>query len=125
MKPGISRRAVLAGAVGAVATVAAGGLAGPPVVDRLARRFADRGPVGVVPDAPAGQIRFEQVRSVARGREVGFWTAVPHGHGRGKGLPVCLILHGASSTTADFSEIGLARFLTAAVRGGVPPFVLA
>ena len=50
---------------------------------------------------------------------------MPAGVGAGAGLPVCLVLHGASATTADFSRFGLARFLTAAVRAGVPPFVLA
>jgi S-formylglutathione hydrolase FrmB len=50
---------------------------------------------------------------------------VPDGEGDGAGLPVCLILHGASATTADYTRFGFARFLTAAVRDGVPPFVLA
>jgi S-formylglutathione hydrolase FrmB len=34
------------------------------------------------------------------------------------------VLHGASATTADYQRFGLGRFLTAAVRAGVPPFVL-
>ena len=79
----------------------------------------------MIPDVPEGEVRLERVQSDARSREVGFWTAVPAGHGSGAGLPVCLLLHGASATTGDFDRFGFARFLTAAVRNGVPPFVLA
>ena len=70
-------------------------------------------------------MRLEQVRSTARGRDVGLWTAVPAGSGDGAGLPVCLLLHGGSATTADFSRFGYGRFLTAAVEAGAPAFVLA
>jgi pimeloyl-ACP methyl ester carboxylesterase len=79
----------------------------------------------VVPDVPAGDERLETRRSAARGRVVDFYTAVPDGHGDGRGLPVCLVLHGGSKTAADFPALGLARFLTQAVRAGAPPFVLA
>ena len=79
----------------------------------------------VVPAAPAGDERLEQRWSAARGRAVGFYTAVPAGFGTGRGLPVCLVLHGGSKTTADFAALGLGRFLTDAVRRGAPPFVLA
>src|SRR5689334_11361517 len=82
-------------------------------------------PEPVVPAAPAGVERLEQRPSRARGRTVGFYTAVPAGFGSGRGLPVCLILHGGSKTTADFAALGLGRFLTDAVRRGAPPFVLA
>jgi pimeloyl-ACP methyl ester carboxylesterase len=77
------------------------------------------------PDAPAGDERVEQRRSSARGRDVDFYTAVPDGHGTGRGLPVCLVLHGGSTTAADFPRLGLGRFLTDAVRRGAAPFVLA
>jgi pimeloyl-ACP methyl ester carboxylesterase len=78
-----------------------------------------------IPTAPAGRVRLEQVRSTARGRTVGLFTAVPAGHGDGAGLPVCLILHGASATTADYEAFGFGPFLSAAVLAGAPPFVLA
>ena len=115
---------MLLGGIGALGLAATGATAYTydPVARRLGLQEAVGGPV---PDAPEGVIRLETVPSRARGREVGFWTAVPAGHGDGKGLPVCLVLHGASATTADFSEFGLGRFLTAAVQAGVPPFVLA
>lgn len=116
------RRALLLGAGGLL--VGAAAVAGP---DRL--RPADGRPAAVpgagIPAAPEGLVRLETVRSDARGREVGLWTAVAAGSGDGTGLPVCLVLHGASATTADFSAFGLARFLSAAAAAGVPPFVLA
>jgi hypothetical protein len=105
----------------AVGVVAAAG----PLRARLERRLADPGPDGVVPAAPEGLVRSETVRSRFRSRDVGLWTAVPHGHGTGAGLPVCAVLHGASATTADFGRFGFARFLTAAVAAGAEPFVLA
>ncbi|WP_308120933.1 alpha/beta hydrolase-fold protein [Paractinoplanes bogorensis] len=72
-----------------------------------------------------GDERLERRDSATRGKLVDFYTAVPAGHGSGRGLPVCLVLHGASKTAADFPALGLGRFLTDAVRRGRPPFVLA
>jgi S-formylglutathione hydrolase FrmB len=124
----VSRRTLLVagGATGVVvvagAAAAAAGVV--PVPTRVRRLFADDGP-GPVPDAPEGVVRLERVESAARGRAVGLWTAVPHGYGDGAALPVCLVLHGASATTADYSRFGLGRFLTAAVVAGSAPFVLA
>jgi hypothetical protein len=109
------RRRILLGAAGAAA--AAAGLAG------YRHRTADAEPI--VPAAPAGVERLEQRWSRMRGRTVDFYTAVPYGYGTGRGLPVCLILHGGSKRPADFAALGLGRFLTDAVRRGAPPFVLA
>ena len=89
-------------------------------------RMRDSGNVPVVlPSAPPGEERVERRHSAARGRDVDFYTAVPDGHGDGRGLPVCLVLHGGSKRPADFAEVGLGRFLTDAVRRGGEPFVLA
>jgi dienelactone hydrolase len=55
----------------------------------------------------------------------GFYTAVPAGYGDGRGLPVCLILHGASKRPPDYAGMGFGGFLTEAVRRGGAPFVLA
>jgi predicted esterase len=79
----------------------------------------------LVPDVPLGDERLEQRASAARGRTVDFYTAVPAGHGDGRGLPVCLVLHGSSATAADYSAFGFGRFLSDAARRAVPPFVLA
>lgn len=122
-----SRRSFLlgAGATVGAAAVAAVGLSGRgPFPDPLGLRDDGELP-GPVPDAPVGVERVEQRRSEARGAEVDFYTAVPEGHGDGRGLPVCLVLHGASATAADFDDFGFGRFLTDAVRRGAEPFVLA
>ena len=85
----------------------------------------DRDPAMVVPTATAGEERVTRQHSAARGRDVDFYTAVPDGYGDGRGLPVCLILHGGSKRPADFAALGLGRFLTEAVQRGGAPFVLA
>ena len=36
-----------------------------------------------------------------------------------------VVLHGASASARDLRTFGLGRFVTAAVRAGTPPFVLA
>lgn len=123
----VGRRALLWGGAGAVGLAAAGGgaLAYDPAGRRLRRALGDDGPAGAAPpEDPEGVVRLVTVRSAARSRDLGLWTAVPAGLGDGAGLPVCLVLHGASATTADFSRFGLGRFLTAAARAGVPPFAL-
>jgi predicted esterase len=125
----LSRRAFIVGGVAAAGTVAVGGVAVATghahVPDRVRRMLDDEGPDGVIPNEPAGVVTHTTVHSAARGRDVGFWTAVPAGYGAGAGLPVCLILHGATATTADYTKFGFPQFLTAAVRAGSPPFVLA
>lgn len=107
------RRTLLAGAATAGVTALVAGYHRDPGADP------------VIPAAPAGDERVERRWSRMRGRTVDFYTAVPDGHGDGRGLPVCLVLHGASATAADFPRFGLGRFLTDAVRRGAPPFVLA
>jgi len=117
----IPRRAFLVG--GAAAVLGAGGLLAAGVIPVGSPAGSD-GP-GPIPDAPAGDERVEQRHSEVRGRDVDFYTAVPADHGDGRGLPVCLILHGASATAADYPRFGFGRFLTDAVRRGAAPFVLA
>jgi predicted peptidase len=109
------RRRTLLGAAGAIALMAA--VAG--------YRHREPGFDPVVPAVPTGDERVERRWSRMRGTTVDYYTAVPAGHGDGRGLPVCLILHGASATAADFPRLGFGRFLTDAVRRGAPPFVLA
>ena len=75
--------------------------------------------------AAAGDERVEKKDSVSRGKSVDFYTAVPAGHGDGKGLPVCIVLHGASKRPPDFPKLGFGRTLSRAVEKGTPPFVLA
>jgi len=77
-----------------------------------------------VPDAAEGEVRLERVSSQTMGA-VDLFTAVPAGYGDGAGLPVVVVLHGASATAARLQGLGLGRFVTAAVEAGTPPFVLA
>ena len=110
------RRTLLAGA-------GIGTAAGVLGLGALRQRFPSAEPV--VPDAPLGDERLEQRRSAARGIRVDYYTAVPAGHGDGRGLPVLLVLHGGSKTAADFPALGLGRFATDSVRRGNAPVVLA
>jgi S-formylglutathione hydrolase FrmB len=114
-----TRRAVLvasAGLTGAALTAAVGWRAGSSLVTN---------PEPWVPDDPEGVVRLERIRSIAMGGDVDLFTAVPHGFGDGNGLPVVVVLHGASASARELREFGLGRFVTAAVRAGTPPFVLA
>lgn len=120
----VSRRRLVGGITGAVAAYGLGAASWALTGDTVTRRLGGEG-TPFVPDAPEGAVRLERIRSKARGREVGLFTAVPAGHGDGAGLPVCLVMHGASATTADFRGFGLPRFLSAAVAAGARPFVLA
>ncbi|MEW6471744.1 MAG: alpha/beta hydrolase-fold protein [Actinomycetota bacterium] len=113
----MSRRSFLLGVGAGGAAIVAGGVA-------LKSRGDGESP-GPVPEAPVGDERVERRTSAARGKDVDFYTAVPAGHGDGKGLPVCLVLHGSSATAAEFDDFGFGRFLTDAVQRGAPPFVLA
>jgi predicted esterase len=76
-----------------------------------------------IPDVAEGEVRLERVSSQAMG-ELDLFTAVPAGHGDGAGLPVVVVLHGSSASAAQLRGFGLARFVTAAVEAGTPPFVL-
>jgi hypothetical protein len=112
----------------ALAGVAAAGATGwevaPYSVTSRVRNHLGLTPDPFVPDAPEGQVRLERVTSEHLG-EIDLFTAVPAGHGAGAGLPVIVVLHGSSASAAAFQAFGLARFVTAAVQAGAPPFVLA
>ena len=77
-----------------------------------------------VPDADEGEVRRRDGVLGGDGRRGRTFTAVPAGHGNGAGLPVVVVLHGASATVDEFGEFGFPQFVTAAVEAGAPPFVL-
>lgn len=124
----VSRRALITGGIGVAAL---GGLAWGaregvlPLPGPIARRLADQGPDGVIPSVPPGRQTVTTMHSEARGRDVSFYTAVPDGYGDGHGLPVCLVLHGASATADSYVGFGFGQFLTDAARRSGMPFVLA
>ena len=117
----VSRRAVLVGAAGVTVGLAASW----PLLPSGFKRRLGLGPDPYIPDAAEGTITLETVASAARGSDVSLFTAVPAGYGDGAGLPVVVVLHGATGRPTDYQEFGLGRFLTAAVEAGSPPFVLA
>ena len=124
----VGRRALIVGGVGrgVVALGAAGVASGrrPGACAASAGRSGHRVSTARSPRCRR-DVRLEQETSAARGQQVGFYTAVPEGYGDGRACPVCLILHGATATTARYEAFGFGQFLTAAVQSGVPPFVLA
>jgi Putative esterase len=120
----LTRRRLVVGAGGLLAAGAVGVL-GRDEMPWAVRRSLGLLPDPYIPDAPEGRVRLDRVPSVAMGTDVDLFTAVPAGHGDGSGLPVVVVLHGSSASAADFRDFGLARFLTATVQEGAPPFVLA
>ena len=123
----MTRRSLALGGLGGVAAAGAGVVTGVlPGRAELRSQYHDWfSPHPHIPRAPEGEIKLVQVYSHARGQTVDLFTAVPHGHGDGAGLPVCMVLHGVTATPSDYQRFGLGRFLTAAVQRGAPPFVLA
>ncbi len=121
--PRPSRRGLLTGGAGALLLAGAAAVwAAPP--DPIGRALG-RHPEWFIPDAAEGTTRLETLSSAAMGGDVDLFTAVPAGYGDGVGLPVVVVLHGASASAAAFRDFGFSRFVTAAVEAGVPPFVLA
>jgi enterochelin esterase-like enzyme len=120
---GVSRRTLLVGGLAGTAVAVAGtAYAVSPI---RVRKLVGLGPDPYIPDVPEGRVTLETVHSDARGHDVDLFTAVPHGYGDGAGLPVVVVLHGASATASRFRGLGLAKFVTAAVQEGAEPFVLA
>lgn len=123
----ITRRGLLVGGT-AAAGVGVAGVVGWEIAPYSVRfRVKDQlglNPDPFVPDAAEGRVRLEHLRSKHMGA-LDLFTAVPAGHGDGAGLPVIVVMHGGSASAAAFRGIGLARFVTAAVEAGTPPFVLA
>ena len=124
----VTRRRLLVG--GAVAGgVVIGAAASWPLLPgrvrgRLTSFFVDP-PPPYIPDAEVGRVTLETVYSDERGKDVDLFTAVPAGYGKGEGLPVVVICHGATGRPTMYEDFGLPQFLTAAVDAGADPFVLA
>jgi hypothetical protein len=84
------------------------------------------GPDGVVPDVPAGPIESGTFESFGRRTTVGYNVIYPHGYASTAELPVVLVLHGRGGDhTSAVNDLGIDRYLTAAVESGTPPFALA
>lgn len=107
------------------AGIAAAGVVGLAGGCGQVRELIGDHPDAYVPDAEEGRVRLETVSSAAMGGDLSLFTAVPAGHGDGAGLPVVIVMHGASASASELRGFGLGRFVTAAVERGAPPFVLA
>ena len=118
------RRRLLLGGAG-VAGVGLLGLAGWELAPGSVKARLRLLPDPFIPDAAEGVVTLTKVTSVFMGQDIDLFTAVPAGYGDGSGLPAVVILHGASASAAALQDFGLARFLTAAVKGGAQPIVLA
>lgn len=125
----ISRRGLLTAAGGAIAAVGAAGFAVDegwlPGRTRLRRALGQTGPAGHIPDVTPGHVVSGSFASPLRlGATTGWSVIYPGPHPRP--LPVMVALHGLGGTHRTWvDELGVDRFLPAAVAAGVPPFAIA
>jgi S-formylglutathione hydrolase FrmB len=122
---------VLLGSAGVVVAVAAGGVAveeewlpGKYLLRRQLRRLRGQS-AGTFPDVAPGHVESGSFVSQHRlGADVG-WSVIYPGD-RPEPLPVLVSLHGLGGDhTTAVTELGMDRFLPAAVAAGVPPFAIA
>jgi enterochelin esterase-like enzyme len=113
----LSRRGLLAGSALALlagcSSAPDGPPPGPPAVPEPTGPSPLRDPVTV-----------QRMHSAARGTDVDLVLITPEGV-PASGLPVCLALHGRGARARTFLSLGVPAVLTAAVRGGTPPFAIA
>jgi len=128
----VSRRAVLLGSAGAVAAVAAGGgaveeewLPGKYRLERRLRLLLGQDGAGTFPAVAPSHVESGSFVSRHRlGTDVGWSVIYPAD--RPERLPVMVSLHGLGGDhTTAMDELGMDRFLPAAVAAGVPRFAIA
>jgi enterochelin esterase-like enzyme len=119
---------------GGLLGVAAAGVALGELVDhdvlpgrsRLYETLGRNGPGTPFPDGPRGRLVSGAFESAARGVRTAWTVAYPHGTPTDAELPVLLVLHGRGGDhTTAFTDLGLDRYVSAAVGRGAPPFALA
>jgi S-formylglutathione hydrolase FrmB len=128
----LTRRALLLGSAGAMAAVVAGGVAveeewlpGKYRLHRRLRLLMGQDGTGTFPDVAPGHVASGSFVSRHRlGADVG-WSVIYPGD-RPEPLPVMVTLHGLGGDhTTALTQLGMDRFLPAAVSAGVPPFAIA
>ena len=125
----VRRRALLLGAGGALAGAAVAGVGVEegwlPGRSRLRRALGQTGPSGHIPEVSPGLVVSGTFLSQHRlGAETG-WSIVYPGQ-VAEPLPVVIALHGLGGTHSSWTdELGVDRFLPAAVAAGVPRFAVA
>jgi S-formylglutathione hydrolase FrmB len=129
---GVTRRSVLLAGLAGAAVVGTTGFAveerSVPGRTWLYAHLGLNGPDGRIPHVAPGPLVGGSFRSATRhGARVGWSVAYPPGHAPGSALPVVVVLHGRGGdhTSAFGRQLGLDRFLAAAVHGGAAPFVVA
>lgn len=124
----LSRRGLLLGTGGGVAAVAAGVAVHEewlPGKYRIRGLLGMTGPAGHIPDVTPGRIVSGSFASRARlGSEVGWSVVYPDSRAERLPVMICLHGHGGDHTTA-FTDLGIDRFLPAAMTAGIPPFAIA
>jgi S-formylglutathione hydrolase FrmB len=127
--PKLSRRKVLGVGAAGVAVAGGAGLIETGVVPgrtRLHGVLGLTGDDGVVPAAGRGPAVSGSFTSAARRTKVGWTVMYPHGQKADARLPVVLLLHGRGGDHKSGSnDLGIDRYLTAAVEAGTPPFAIA
>ncbi len=124
-----TRRTALLASGGAVAAVLGLGVAveegALPGRTRLRNALGLNGPSGHIPDVTPGKVVSGSFVSQHRlGAETG-WSIIYPGE-RAERLPVMVVLHGLGGDhTSAITELGMDRFLPAAVAAGVPRFAIA
>lgn len=126
--PRLSRRGLLLAGGGLVLAGGAGLVEAGAVPGRT--RLHDvlglTGEGGVVPDVPRGPVVSGRFASAARRTTVGWTVVYPHRQRPDARLPVALLLQGRGGDhNSGLNDLGIDRYLTAAVEAGVPPFALA
>lgn len=123
---GLSRRAFLGGAAGAMALGAAVVDLTHPGAYRWVRDQLHPPPSVPLPtDAPGLRVSGS-MRSAAMGTTVGWTIAYPPGHFPGDKLPMCVAMPGRGSNhSTPFDAIGLDRYLARVVGHGTKPFAVA
>lgn len=113
----VSRRALVLGGLGVVASgCASSPVAGPPPSSAAPSASS-------VPTTVGQPVRTRKFASKARGQEVTAVTMAPEGY-EPDNLPKCVALHGRGGDANWWVGLGVPKFLTDAVRSGVPPFAV-
>ncbi|HEY5336472.1 MAG TPA: hypothetical protein VIJ71_10705, partial [Mycobacteriales bacterium] len=132
MTAGLSRRALLTGAVG-VTVIAVGGVlvdtgavAGKGHLERALHIAPGQDVDAAIPAVTPGPIVSGHFASAHFRRRVDWAVAYPPGSHQGTALPVAVALPGRGGTGPGFlHDIGYPSFLAAAVGGGSRPYAIA